>query len=53
MRYVVEVSNNTSSLLVLQDDGTYKKLAYAAGDDKAADLVALANEANTYWEDEG
>lgn len=35
MRYVVEVSNSTASLLVLQDDGTYKKLAYAAGDDNA------------------
>lgn len=52
MRYVVEVGNGNASLLALQDDGTYKKLAYAAGEDKTADLVNLANEANTFWEDE-
>lgn len=52
MQYVVDSTNGTASLLVLQDDGSYKKLAYAAGEDKTADLVNLANEANAFWEDE-
>lgn len=53
MMYVVEERNGNPTLLKLQGNGSYKALAFGAGENKLDELLELAKEANFYHDDDG